>query len=153
MDRSSSIEEFKISDQTVDDLLETLEIFKQKNISVSDTCTKNGFQTSNILEYEAPKELSRRIMKEINKNLNLFHIHLIDYFNKGYQTPHNHEKTEDFSFILYLNDSDGNTVFENIDEISPKKGKLIFFKSNIWHFSKPSLQEKKIAVGAFKSVA
>ena len=153
MDRSSSIEEFKISDQTVDDLLETLEIFKQKNISVSDTCTKNGFQTSNILEYEAPKELSRRIMKEINKNLNLFHIHLIDYFNQGYQIPHNHEKTEDFSFILYLNDSDGNTVFENIDEISPKKGKLIFFKSNIWHFSKPSLQEKKIAVGALKSVA
>ena len=150
MDRSSSLEEFQISDEIVDNLLITLEAFKEKNISVSDTYTKNGFQTTNILDYKAPKELSKLIMKEINKELNLFHIHLIEYFNQGEQLVHNHEATEDYSFILYLNDSDGNTVFENIGEITPKRGKLIFFKSNIKHFGKPSFRNKKIAVGALK---
>jgi len=153
MDRSKrSLEEFQISDEIVNNLLATLEVFKEKNISVSDTCTKKGFQTSNILDYEVPKELSKLIMKEIDKDLNLFHIHLIEYHNQGEQLPHDHKETEDYSFILYLNDSDGNTVFKNIGEISPKKGKLVFFKSDIWHFGRPSSQQKKIAVGALKSV-
>jgi len=153
MDRSSSLEEFQISDEIVDNLLITLEAFKEKNISVSGSCTINGFQTTNILDYKAPKELSKLIMNKIGKNLNLFHIHLIEYYNQGEQLPHNHKQTEDYSFILYLNNSDGNTVFENIGEISPKKGKLIFFKSDIWHFAKPSLLQKKIAVGALKNIA
>ena len=151
MDRSErSLEEFQISDKIVDDLLITLELFKQRNISVEGTCTKNGFQSLNILDYKGPKELSKLIMKEINKDLNLFHIHLIEYFHRGEQLAHNHEDTEDYSFILYLNDSDGNTVFDNIGEITPKRGKLVFFKSNIEHFGRPSLRNKKIAVGALK---
>ena len=123
MDKSG-LEEFQISDKIVDDLLITLKLFKEKNISVQGTCTKNGFQSSNILEYEVPREISKLIMKEVNKDLNLFHIHLIEYFNQGEQLAHNHKNTEDYSFILYLNDSDGNTVFENIGEITPKRGKL-----------------------------
>src|SRR6056300_691098 len=98
MDRSSGLEEFKISDEIVNNLLITLEAFKEKNISVSDTCTKNGFQTTNILDYEAPKELSKLIMNKIGKNLNLFHIHLIEYHAQGEQLPHNHKETEDSSF-------------------------------------------------------
>jgi hypothetical protein len=153
MDRSSSLEEFKISNQVVNDLLITLELFKKNKISVSGTCTKNGFQTDNILKYQAPKELSQLIMKEIGKDLDLFHMHLIEYYNQGEQLPHDHKDTEDYSFVLYLNDSDGNTVFDNIGEISPKKGKLVFFKSDLTHFGKPSFQGKKIAVGALKNVA
>jgi len=154
MDRSKrSLEEFIISNTVVDELLITLDLFKQNKISVSNTCTKNGFQTDNILKYETPKEISELIMKEIGKDLNLFHMHLIEYYNEGEQLPHDHKDTEDYSFILYLNDSDGNTVFDNLGEISPKKGKLIFFKSDLMHFGKPSFQGKKIAVGALKSVA
>jgi hypothetical protein len=153
LDRGSSLEEFKISNQVVNDLLITLELFKKNKISVSGTCTKNGFQTDNILKYQAPKELSQLIMKEIGKDLDLFHMHLIEYYNQGEQLPHDHKDTEDYSFVLYLNDSDGNTVFDNIGEISPKKGKLIFFKSDLTHFGKPSFQGKKIAVGALKNVA
>ena len=153
MDRSSSLEEFNISNKVVDELLITLDLFKQNKISVANTCTKNGFQTDNILKYETPREIAQLIMKEIGKDLNLFHMHLIEYYNQGEQLPHNHKNTEDYSFVLYLNDSDGNTVFDNIGEISPKKGKLIFFKSNLMHSGKPSFQGKKIAVGALKSVA
>ena len=148
----SGLEEFQISKGIVDNLLITLDLFKEKNLSVSDTFTKNGFQTDNILNYEAPKELSKLIMKEINKNLNLFHIHLIEYYNQGEQLPHDHKNTEDYSFILYLNNSDGNTVFNDISEISPKKGKLVFFKSDILHYGRPSFYQKKIAVGALKIV-
>jgi hypothetical protein len=80
----------------------------------------------------------------------LFHIHLIEYFTNGHQSGHNHETTEDYSFILYLNDSDGNTVFEELGEIKPKKGRLIFFKSDLWHYGRPSTMNKKVAVGALK---
>tara|TARA_A100000172_G_C2946663_1_gene77587 strand:- start:45 stop:500 length:456 start_codon:yes stop_codon:yes gene_type:complete len=148
-----NLEEFQISNGVVDDLLATLEIFKEKNLAEAAKCTKKGFQTMNILNFETPKEISRRILKEINKDLILFHMHLIHYFSGGEQISHDHSATEDYSFILYLNDSDGNTVFENIGEITPKKGKLVFFKSDISHLGKPSFDQKKIAVGALKSVA
>jgi hypothetical protein len=148
-----NLEEFQISNGVVDDLLATLEIFKEKNLAEAAKCTKKGFQTMNILNFKTPKEISRRILKEINKDLTLFHMHLIHYFSGGEQISHDHSATEDYSFILYLNDSDGNTVFENIGEITPKKGKLVFFKSDISHLGKPSFDQKKIAVGALKSVA
>ena len=59
---------------------------------------------------------------------------------------------DDISFILYLNDSNGNTVFENVCEVTPKKGKLVLFKSDIKHYGKPTTTNKKVAVGALKSI-
>tara|TARA_R100001510_G_C7526378_1_gene119710 strand:- start:149 stop:616 length:468 start_codon:yes stop_codon:yes gene_type:complete len=148
-----SIEEYLIPTELVEKFLITLQNMKQQNISVEcNTCTKNGFQTPNILLYERPKKLSELLMKEIRKNLNLFHMHLIEYDKNGEQLPHDHKKTEDYSFILYLNDSDGNTVFENIGEIEPKKGKLVFFESHLLHYARPSVRNKKVAVGALKII-
>ena len=154
MDRSKrSLEGFTVSEELVNDLLLTLEIFKEKNIKAPFVnCTINGFQTDNILQYEAPNELAQEILKTLKKDLNLIHIHLIEYFEGGEQTPHDHHRTEDYSFILYLNDSDGNTVFENYGEVKPEKGKLIFFKSDVYHWAKPSLKNKKVAVGALKNI-
>jgi hypothetical protein len=152
MDRSKrSLEEFTVSEDLINKFIETLNIFKKAGIKASDTTsTINGFQTKNILNYEVTKELSNEILKIINKDLYLFHIHLIEYFTNGEQLAHNHERTEDYSFILYLNDADGNTVFENIGEVKPKKGKLIFFNSDLMHYGKPSIKGKKIAVGALR---
>ena len=148
-----SIEEYQISTELVDKFLMALLSMKLQNISVKcKTCTKNGFQTPNILLYERPKKLSELLMREIGKNLNLFHMHMIDYDKNGEQLPHDHKKSEDYSFILYLNDSDGNTVFENIGEIKPKKGKLVFFESHLLHYARPSVRNKKVAVGALKII-
>jgi hypothetical protein len=145
------LEEFQISDNLVDMFVEKLQIFRDANLSCKDqTSTENGFQTDNILNYKHSRELADRLLTEINKNLDLFHIHLIEYFLNGHQSGHNHETTEDYSFILYLNDSDGNTVFKEYGEIKPKKGKLVFFKSDVWHYGKPSTMNKKVAVGALK---
>jgi hypothetical protein len=151
MDRSSSLEEFKVPDELVDKLLDTLLIFKRSNLrTLRNTCTVNGFQTVNIFSYNFTKEIKEQLSKLINKDLNLFHVHLIEYIDNGEQLAHNHERTEDYSFILYLNNADGNTVFENIGEVKPEKGKLIFFKSDLMHYGKPSIKGKKVAVGALK---
>tara|TARA_R100000988_G_C3910861_1_gene121961 strand:+ start:28 stop:492 length:465 start_codon:yes stop_codon:yes gene_type:complete len=152
MDRSKrGVEEHKISDDLVEDLLSTLEILKDQGLDTSKgTCTINGFQTENILKYKTPQEVAQKIILQLKKDLNLFHIHLIEYNQAGAQTAHDHKETEDYSFILYLNDSDGNTVLENYGEITPEKGKLIFFDSDITHYGKPSMKGKKIAVGALK---
>ena len=153
MDRSKrSLEIFFIEDELIDDFVTTLDLFKEKNLQVENTYTINGFQTVNILELDSTKELSNRLSKHINKNLELFHIHLIDYNSNGQQDIHDHKETEDFSFILYLNDSDGNTVFEDFGEVDPKKGKLVLFKSDIKHYGKPTFTNKKVAVGALKSI-
>ena len=154
MDRSKrSLEEYKISDELVNDFLTTLDILKDNNYRTdAKTWTINGFQTDNILNLKTTHELAKNLLKEIKKDLDLFWIHLIEYNQAGAQTAHDHSMTEDYSFILYLNDSDGNTVFENVCEVSPKKGKLVLFKSDIKHYGKPTTTNKKVAVGALKSI-
>ena len=84
----------------------------------------------------------------------VFHIHYIHYKSGGYQTRHNHEKTEEFGFIIYLNDSDGETVFEEPinKSIKPQKGKLLLFDSRIWHCAKESFMDKKVLVGAISKI-
>ena len=153
MDRSRrSLEILFVEDEIVDDFLTTLDLFKEKDLKVENTYTVNGFQSVNILALASTKELSSRLLKYIDKKLQLFHIHLIDYDEDGQQDTHDHKETEDYSFILYLNDSDGNTVFEDVCEVSPKKGKLVLFKSDVRHYGKPTNTNKKVAVGALKSI-
>tara|TARA_Y100001938_G_C7888392_1_gene328579 strand:- start:73 stop:537 length:465 start_codon:yes stop_codon:yes gene_type:complete len=153
MDRSRrSLEILFVEDEIVDDFLTTLDLFKEKDLKVENTYTVNGFQSVNILALASTKELSSRLLKYIDKKLQLFHIHLIDYDEDGQQDSHDHKETEDYSFILYLNDSDGNTVFEDVCEVSPKKGKLVLFKSDVRHYGKPTNTNKKVAVGALKSI-
>ena len=66
------------------------------------------------------------------------------------------KNTEDYSFVLYLQDSEnGHTCFEidnKIVKVKPEKGKLVFFPSDIWHWGEKSSGKKKIAVGALKCV-
>ena len=153
MDRSErSLEIFFVDDEIVNDFLTTLDLFKEKNLKSEDTCTINGFQTVNILALKTTRYLSSRLLEYIDKKLQLFHVHLIDYDKNGQQDTHDHKDTEDYSFILYLNDSNGNTIFENVCEVTPKKGKLVLFKSDIKHYGKPTTTNKKVAVGALKSI-
>ena len=56
-----NLEEFQISNGVVDDLLATLEIFKEKNLAEAAKCTKKGFQTMNILNFETPKKLIKTL--------------------------------------------------------------------------------------------
>ena len=138
MDRSKrSLEEYKISDELVNDFLTTLDILKDNNYRTdAKTWTINGFQTDNILNLKTTHELAKNLLKEIKKDLDLFWIHLIEYNQAGAQTAHDHSKTEDYSFILYLNDCDKNAKTVIVDDkdkiiktITPQKYKGICFDS------------------------
>lgn len=147
------VKECMIPDQIVDKILQMLKALEVNNLGTKEeTCTKNGFQSPNILEFVGGSKIKSDIEKILDNDENIFHMHLIHYHGGGFQEPHNHARTEDSSFILYLNDSDGNTVFENLGEIQPKKGKLVYFSSDLVHYGKPSFQDKKICVGALKKV-
>ena len=113
------------------------------------TCTQYGYQTPNIINL-FDENLLKKILPIKNYYKEIFHIHYIEYLSGGYQDEHHHEKTEKYSFILYLNDSDGETFFKDPinKKITPKKGKLIFFNSNIFHGGEKSFKGKRVLVGA-----
>ncbi len=150
----------QLKEKDTDKFIKLLEFYKKELPDLDQTKnnvhTKNGFHTGNILQFEKFKKYAKLIEPHIPylQKLDLFHIHLIHFYNKGYEGAHDHAKTEDFSFIAYLQDSeDGYTCLKinnNVIKIKPEKGKLIFFPSNIWHWGEPSSGNKKIAVGALK---
>tara|TARA_R100001460_G_scaffold15504_2_gene34165 strand:+ start:1668 stop:2141 length:474 start_codon:yes stop_codon:yes gene_type:complete len=154
--------EDKIADNTVDKFLQTLEMFKNLrpdlNSSLrSDSCCINGYHTGNILNFKSTHEVCGEILNKIPyEDCILHHVHLIHFYQSGYEEAHDHKNTEDFSFILYLSDSeDGNTCFKfgkDIYKVKPERGKIIFFASDIWHWGEPSSGNKKIAVGALSKI-
>ena len=115
------------------------------------TYTYHGFQTPNILNL-FDENLLKKILPIKNYYKEVFHIHYIYYLSGGYQDEHHHEKTEKYSFILYLNNSDGKTFFKKPvnKKITPREGKLIFFNSSIPHGGEKSFKGKKVLVGAVK---
>jgi hypothetical protein len=143
-------------------LLKILSSLKETYDDVSNkTCTKDGFQTPNVVN-EIPKEIRNEIVnlcKGYIKTLEgecghiiLDHIHFIDYDHGGYQSPHDHKKTEHYSCILYMNDSDGKTCFDTVNgvvSVTPEESKIVFFKSDILHWAEKSFKNKKVLVGRF----
>ena len=112
--------------------------------------TLNGFQTPNIV-----KNIEVFVKKQLLKNMfqptDISHMHLIHYYKRGRQKAHAHPDKEKCSFILYLNNSDGDTVFMFKDRVimeKPTKGKIIFFTPQIPHKAKISYKNKRILVGA-----
>ena len=152
----------KVSNQVVDNFLFILEVYKQirpdfNQATGKENCSENAYQTPNILDFNVFRDAAQLLIPYIpyDLKLELFHIHLISYYNQGHQRAHDHIATEDFSFILYLSDSqDGHTCFfkENTIKIKPERGKIIFFPSNIWHWAEANSGDKNLAVGALKKV-
>ena len=154
MKLSANFHEEIISLEVVNEAIEIIENNKKYFIDKSfETCTENGFQSQNIINI-----FSRKLLKKIISFNNFFkktfHIHYIKYRNNGSQKRHNHAQTEKYSFILYLNNSDGATIFfEPVNKtIHPEKGKLIVFDSSIEHEAAPSFKEKQILVGAIEKI-
>ena len=154
--------EDKIADTTVNKFLQTLEMFKdlRQDLNASldpNSCCVNGYHTGNILNFKSTHEVVNEILHKIPyENCILHHVHLMHFYKSGYEKAHDHKATEDFSFILYLSNSeDGNTCFqlgEDTHKVKPEKGKIIFFDSHILHWGEPSSGNKKLAVGALSKI-
>ena len=83
-----------------------------------------------------------------------YFLHFIDYTKGGSMEYHSHEHTEDYAYILYLNDClDGETNFylEEMVSLRPKKSQIVFFESTIKHSAFMS-HNKKVLVGGMKKV-
>ena len=136
-----------------------LEKYKSQDIKTEQaTFTNNGFQTPNVLKEYTP-EMRHKLLKDHFHPNDLFHLHLIEYFEGGYQKMHDHWKTEYNSFILHLNDADGDTAFLFTDyedrlkkdlNCRPKEGKIYYFHAHTLHQGKPSFLSKKVLVGALQ---
>jgi len=154
------IQQFIIRKEITDYLLFVLDQLKTNNIGIkpNSSCTVNGFQTNNISEIPCMQETLNDILKYLPiKDLKYKWFHMIDYDKNGSQKAHDHIKTEDFSFILYLTDCEngGETIFHlnnKLIEIKPKNNKLIFFPSNLLHEGNATIDHKKVAVGALIKV-
>ena len=142
---------FKVINNSKNVIDKIMFILQKNNLKKCEatTCTVNGYQTENIIKL-FNNDILKKILPIDNLHKKIFHIHYIKYNSNGYQAEHCHETTEKYSFILYLNDSDGDTVFkEPINKkITPKLGKLIFFDSSILHRGEISNKGKEILVGA-----
>lgn len=137
-----------IPEETIKDILSLINKYNFKDIS-NESCTKNGYQTPNIVNI-FNEDILKKILPFDNFYKKIFWMHYIKYHKNGYQVEHNHKKTEKYSFILYLNDSDGDTIFKGPinKKITPELGKLIFFDSNILHRAEISNKGKQVLVGA-----
>ena len=147
---------FFVDDYIVDQL-ETL--LKNQTKFDTENLTINGRQTFNVIDdfelgyVEIPIFQYTEFLK--GEAFESQHVHLIDYDPNGYQLPHDHSTTEDFSYIVYLNDSDQKTAFYRDGHymyVTPERGKGIAFDSGLLHWSLPGTIGKKIAVGAAKFI-
>ena len=126
-------------------------IKKKRKSVTSSTYTHNGYQTANIVNHISDY-YKQSLLKQYFNSYELLHVHMIHYYTGGSQKVHHHQDHDKFSFILYLNDADGDTVFYFDKEVSvsPERGKIVYFSGNLLHEGKESFQEKRVLVGGLR---
>ena len=97
---------------------------KKKDIAMI-TCTKNGYQTKNILSL-FKKTVIKKMIKHKDFYKHVFHIHYIEY-NEGV-----YEVLKGQPPVI----------------VKPEEGKIVIFSSNYAHEATISNKNKKVLVGA-----
>ena len=144
----------KVEDYIVDHILEHFNYLKFRTLnqtSVTCTVSKTGYQTGNAITPFLKKELTP-ILKELSQQeTNFTYMHVVEYHAGDYQGLHDHSHSDKYSFILYLNDADGDTIFQyannRIVRIAPEKGKIVVFNADILHGSEPTTGLRLVAAG------
>ncbi len=87
------------------------------------------------------------VINYLNKQINLNNCKLVEAWglkidNQDYVKSHNHSNSI-FSGVLYLNNSNQNLIFPELDlKINPIKGKILLFDSILLHKTIPSNEKK-----------
>lgn len=142
-----------VNKEVTKDLTDILERLKKDNKEfANNNCTVNGFQTNSLHEEEYMKPYLDYIVSLLPNRLKHRWFHMIDYDKTGYQREHDHAKTEIYSYIIYLDDSNSGHTYFNLNNnklfIKPIKDMIVFFPSYIMHGGLEVTDNKKIAVGA-----
>jgi len=146
----------KVADYITDNLILKLDELKNKKdgIPYNVSFTKNGFQTNNLCNDVSIKDVLREILNYLPypNDYQYRWFHMIDYEQGGSQEAHDHTRTENYSYVLYLSSCNhgGETCFKLQHElqIKPEKNTLIFFPATILHWGATTIDRKKVAVGA-----
>jgi len=125
--------------------------FKDKNtiegIQFVHTFVNYGDHNNPYLQHVLPIHL--KLCGHLKKDYNLFrckinvNVPYPGFDGTQYYTPHmDLPESHTITAIYYINDSDGDTIFfdENhniIQRITPKKGTLVYFRSNMYHAGQP----------------
>lgn len=156
--------ELSVPERELQFFLELLAVLYREQICIppSASATVNGFQTPNLLQLTHPAvthhlELIRvRVAEQLPVACKLCWAHLIDYAPGGYQAPHDHAKSEDYSAVLYLDSGSAGTIFclngpRNVCTTVPQeKGKLCVFLSQLTHEARAVETAKKVLVCGFR---
>lgn len=144
----------KVENYIVDHILEHFDYLKFRTLNqISVTCTvsQTGYQTGNAITPFLKKELTPVLEKISKEETNFTYLHCVEYHAGDYQGMHDHMASDKYSFIIYLNDTDGDTVFQypnnEIVRVTPEKGKIVVFNSDILHGSEPTTGLRLIAAG------
>jgi len=149
-----------VNEKLILDLEDILQNEKSVNNGfLEGVATKNGFQTNSVHEKVEYQNILKNILLVGSPELPECYyrwFHLIDYKKGGWQEEHDHVKTEDYSFIVYLTtcSNGGKTCFRISDssvfQSTPVRGKILFFPAHLRHWGEEVIDEKRVAVGALK---
>jgi hypothetical protein len=144
-----------VTNEISDGLSNILNNLKNNNIGIpyNSSCTKQGFQTDNLMDNETVKPYLNKILSMLpSKDFKHRWFHMIDYDINGIQEEHNHIETEIYSYIIYLESSNSGETYFNLNNskmfVKPVKNMIVFFPSWLKHGGLKVLDNKKVAVGA-----
>lgn len=175
---AKDIIEFKLKNETIEKLEKIFDdaITNDSLLTKFSNCTSNGIQTKNIVQliddasfYEICGCINEYIRKYhtyswrgvdynndncalLSYDFMINYMHMIQYEN-GSQKLHHHAGLEDYSFIVYLNNSDAGTKFYYKDSflvVKSERGKLVAFDATVWHEAEKCTGTRKVLVGAVK---
>ena len=144
----------KVNDKIIEHILEHFNYLKFRTLnqkSVTTTVSANGYQTGNAITPFLKKELTP-ILEDLSKQeTNFNYMHVVEYHAGDYQGLHDHSHSDKYSFILYLNDADGDTIFQYADNrivrVTPEKGKIVVFNPDILHGTEATTGLRLVAAG------
>jgi hypothetical protein len=151
-----------VTDDVVSDLLKKFSDVKgldPSGVSPEKCSTVNGWHSSyNLLDHNGFQEIAENIVSLFPNGNEIFKcsfLQFVEYYDGGWCKEHDHSRTEDYSFIVYLNTttSGGKTIFFADGVVvahRPIKGKVVFFPSRFKHLAEPNVGNKIVFVGALQ---
>ena len=149
-----------VEEDTTNFFLKKLRYYNSRRKFYYKSCNMRGdyFGTVDLLPFVDDgffihlDRVKKKVEKAASRALTYYYFHMLDYKKGGDMLIHNHQHSEDYTSLLYLNDStDGSTFFIEGDkkyEVLPEKNKLIMYPSYVDHGSNYSTS-KKVAVFGF----